>query len=196
MASDNSLKAAHLRPGDWIRAGMGRLAIDGVESVRVELLARELRVSKGSFYWHFHDREELLARILNHWEGEEEERLNSYQNQSAAQRWAWFVEQNSAEDRARIELGIRAWARKDTAVAGVVARLDQKRQCVIAAVLGEIGFDKSSAQLWAEVTLLVCLGWLDRAANKASLEAKHSGLNELLSRIVLAASGQPSGVIA
>ena len=45
-----------------------RLAEHGVESVRVEVLARDLGVSKGSFYWHFRDRGELLEKLLARWE--------------------------------------------------------------------------------------------------------------------------------
>lgn len=42
----------------------------GVEAVRVEKLARDLHVTKGSFYWHFEDREELLDLLLREWEEE------------------------------------------------------------------------------------------------------------------------------
>lgn len=36
--------------------------------MRVERLARDLKVTKGSFYWHFKDREELLELLLREWE--------------------------------------------------------------------------------------------------------------------------------
>lgn len=38
--------------------------------MRVERLARDLHVTKGSFYWHFRDREELLELLLREWEQE------------------------------------------------------------------------------------------------------------------------------
>ncbi|MFB7797518.1 TetR/AcrR family transcriptional regulator [Isoptericola sp. NPDC056134] len=56
-----------LSAADWVRAAAGRLAADGVDAVRVEPLARELGVSKGSFYWHFADRAALLDALLEHW---------------------------------------------------------------------------------------------------------------------------------
>ena len=58
---------ASLSTTDWVRAAAGRLAADGVDAVRVEPLARELGVSKGSFYWHFTDRSGLLDAVLDHW---------------------------------------------------------------------------------------------------------------------------------
>ncbi|WP_139820860.1 TetR/AcrR family transcriptional regulator [Krasilnikoviella flava] len=56
-----------LSASDWVRAAARRLAADGVDAVRVEPLARELGVSKGSFYWHFSDRDALLGALLEYW---------------------------------------------------------------------------------------------------------------------------------
>jgi AcrR family transcriptional regulator len=55
---------------DWLRAARSALLHGGVEAVRVERLARDLHVTKGSFYWHFKDREELLELLLQEWEQE------------------------------------------------------------------------------------------------------------------------------
>jgi len=50
---------------DWLRAARLALLRGGVEAVRVEKLARDLGVTKGSFYWHFKDRDELLELLLH-----------------------------------------------------------------------------------------------------------------------------------
>jgi AcrR family transcriptional regulator len=59
-----------LSRGDWLKAARMALLQGGVEAVRVEKLARALHVTKGSFYWHFKDREELLEALLREWEEE------------------------------------------------------------------------------------------------------------------------------
>jgi AcrR family transcriptional regulator len=46
---------------DWIDAALEALETGGVPAVAVEPLASRLGVTKGSFYWHFKDRNELLA---------------------------------------------------------------------------------------------------------------------------------------
>jgi len=53
-----------------MRAARLALLKGGPGAVRVETLARELHVSKGSFYWHFKDREALLEALLREWEEE------------------------------------------------------------------------------------------------------------------------------
>ena len=40
---------------------------EGIQGVRIEKIARELGVTKGSFYWHFNDLGDLQQSILEFW---------------------------------------------------------------------------------------------------------------------------------
>jgi AcrR family transcriptional regulator len=51
----------------WIEAALDALAREGEAGLRVEPLAKRLNVTKGSFYWHFKDRDALLAAALDAW---------------------------------------------------------------------------------------------------------------------------------
>src|SRR6187401_2880220 len=51
----------------WIEAGMAEIARTGVEGVRVEVLAKNLGVTKGGFYRRFKDRAALLDGMLQNW---------------------------------------------------------------------------------------------------------------------------------
>jgi AcrR family transcriptional regulator len=53
---------------DWERAALQAIAADGLAAVAVEPLARGLGVTKGSFYAHFRDRDELVIAALRRWE--------------------------------------------------------------------------------------------------------------------------------
>src|ERR1700759_3113613 len=55
------------RNESWIKAGFAALARSGVEGVRVEVLAKDLGVTKGGFYRRFRDRAALLAEMLQDW---------------------------------------------------------------------------------------------------------------------------------
>jgi AcrR family transcriptional regulator len=52
----------------WTRAALDLIRRDGVQAVAVEPLAKALGVTKGSFYWHFANRDELVAAALAAWE--------------------------------------------------------------------------------------------------------------------------------
>jgi AcrR family transcriptional regulator len=57
-----------LTRADWAEAALRALVRDGLKGVAVEALARQLGTTKGSFYWHFADRADLIAATLEHWE--------------------------------------------------------------------------------------------------------------------------------
>ena len=190
MASTAPARSPSLHPEDWLRAADTRLASHGIDSVRVEVLARDLGVSKGSFYWHFRDRAELLDQLLARWEDGELNRLNSEANSGAAVRWADFVAQTSDPKRMRMEAALRSWARLDERVAARVAAVEKRKARVIAEVLYEIGFARSTADTWSEVVLLICLGWLDRATRDRQFDVAGRGLGEVLSDFILAASAR------
>ena len=52
----------------WVKAAMNLIAQEGVQAVAVEPLAQVLGVTKGSFYWHFQNRDELIHAALEAWE--------------------------------------------------------------------------------------------------------------------------------
>jgi AcrR family transcriptional regulator len=61
-------RARTLSRDDWTAAALGALGERGLAAVAVEPLAAGLGATKGSFYWHFADRAELLAATLELWE--------------------------------------------------------------------------------------------------------------------------------
>jgi AcrR family transcriptional regulator len=66
---------ARLSAADWEAAALSALSESGLAGVAVEPLARRLGVTKGSFYWHFQDREALLRAALGRWEADYTERV-------------------------------------------------------------------------------------------------------------------------
>ena len=51
-----------------MKAAQSLMAREGVQSVAVEPLAKVLGVTKGSFYWHFENRDALIQAALEAWE--------------------------------------------------------------------------------------------------------------------------------
>jgi AcrR family transcriptional regulator len=190
MASPAPARSISLQPEDWIRTARIRLAGHGVESVRVEVLARDLGVTKGSFYWHFRDRGELLENLLAHWEDGELEWLNAEDGVGAAMQWARFIERAADPKRMRMEIALRAWARGEERVAARVAAIEKRKARLIADVLRDVGFTQSAADSGSEVVLLICLGWLDRATRDGQSQPASNSLSELLSDFILAASAR------
>jgi AcrR family transcriptional regulator len=194
MATNPIARTNTLQAADWVAAALARFADQGIEAVRIELLARDLNASKGSFYWHFRDRGELLEMLLDDWERSE---LLWFETEgefaSAADRWARYVERAANPQRVRVEVALRAWARQDERVAHRLTAVERKQTGCIASVLREVGFQGRSAELWSEIVHMVCLGWSDRAMRDREFYVANRGLGEFLSEVLLAASIRPVG---
>ena len=57
-----------LGPDDWTSAALSAIAHNGVANVSIERIAKQLGATKGSFYWHFKDRDALIVAALELWE--------------------------------------------------------------------------------------------------------------------------------
>jgi AcrR family transcriptional regulator len=53
---------------DWTRAALEALAGGGVAAVAVDRLTKTVGATRGSFYWHFKDRNDLIEAALAEWE--------------------------------------------------------------------------------------------------------------------------------
>jgi AcrR family transcriptional regulator len=144
----------------WIEAGLAAIARHGVEGVRVEVLAKDLGVTKGGFYRRFRDRAALLDGILQNWSAG---RIAAIEQQTS-------LDGATARDRLRalirlysermntagmaIELAIRQWARSDEAAATAVARVDAARLKNVGQLYRATGL--SAEQADAQAFLFYC----------------------------------------
>ncbi len=117
----------------WIRGALGIVATDGIDGLRVESLAKKLGVTKGSFYWHFRDRRDLIDAVLDDWRAG---RIRDIRKQTAAEPGAELAAMRhtievyaAARNRKgiSIEAAIRLWARQDAGGLAVVEEVDAER---------------------------------------------------------------------
>jgi AcrR family transcriptional regulator len=123
----------HLDREAWVLAATEVLAQEGVAGLSVEWLAKRLKVTKGSFYWHFRDRKDLLMAVLRGWK---EGRIRDILKQTRIQpgheiEQIYHVIEVYSASRSRkgmlIELAVRDWARRDPDAAAIVAEVDEVR---------------------------------------------------------------------
>ena len=119
---------------DWLMAGFRALARSGPSALRAEALARELKTTKGSFYWHFRDLPDYLARLIRFWEDRAFEgviaRLDpDLSPRARLERLCLLAAglRDPAYGGARLEPALRAWALSAPDVAEAVARMDGRR---------------------------------------------------------------------
>jgi AcrR family transcriptional regulator len=145
----------------WLSAGLEALRKGGVGSVRVERLAGDVGITKGSFYHHFRDRGALLDAVIEYWSREmtdaEFERIQTLRGGLAA-RLVALAEDVLEKGMGRYDPAIRAWAREDRKVAAAVAQVDRRRIKALAGFFEEGGFSAAEARTRARTFYTFLLG--------------------------------------
>jgi AcrR family transcriptional regulator len=150
---------------DWIGAAIKRLVNLSVDAVRVEPLAAEIGVSRGSFYWHFKSRRDLLEGILAKWRENQTRRIVERIRQD---RRLGLREQmvqlrlirgsRGADAASALELAIRAWARRDPQARRVVEEVDRERLEFTASLLREGGASVEEAESLSLLSYAYAIG--------------------------------------
>ncbi|ABA21219.1 transcriptional regulator, TetR family [Trichormus variabilis ATCC 29413] len=145
---------------DWINAGLKVLAEGGIEAVRVEPLAKLIKVTKGSFYWHFKNRDDLLEAILQEWvKGETNnliERVETIGGDATTKLLHLF--ELAIEIDGRLENAIRAWAAKAANVAEIMLQVDQSRLNYTQNLFLQVGFTPLEAKVRAQMAYYSLVG--------------------------------------
>lgn len=150
-ATDTAAKPAtkvQLTPENWVRAAEKVLVDKSIDAVRVDSLSKDLGVTRGSFYWHFKDREDLLRQLLLAWRDRATEQIiDRFERRNLKPRdlirdlLVLPFHGASAKRGASTELAIRAWARRDEMARHYVDEVDAKRLAYIAQCFSALGFD-------------------------------------------------------
>jgi AcrR family transcriptional regulator len=145
----------------WTQAALEALRKGGVAGVRVERLAGDLGITKGSFYWHFRGRGELLEALLEFWAREmteaEFERISQVKG-GLARRLVTLAEDVLDKGVGRYDPAVRAWARSDRKVAAAVAQVDRRRVRALTGFFEEGGFTPAEARTRARLFYTFLLG--------------------------------------
>ncbi len=150
--SSTNARASSLDIAAWTGAAIELLAEQGIDGVRIELLARRLGVTKGSFYWHFANRDALHAAMLAEWRRLATlaviERIEA-ESDSPENRLKMLMRvpfQMKRDSTGQVELSIRLWARRDPRARAALQEVDALRLRYIARLMTQMGLKAEKAE--------------------------------------------------
>ena len=146
---------------DWIEAALQALADGGPPAVAVERLAARLQTTKGSFYWHFKDRDELITEALATWERQETDALIEEMNKiddPVERLRIGTVMATEYEEAENPDVRLLPSA-SDPVVGEVVKRVQRKRLEFLAETFREAGFTPAESRVRARLAYSLALGW-------------------------------------
>lgn len=145
---------------DWVSAAWDMLGESGLDGVRVEPLARRLGVTKGSFYWHFKDRQQLVEALLDRWFSIWDDQMSPGMETAAdpADRiWALFESVVGRVTRGQT-VSLRMLSHSNPDVARRIDERDAQRLSFLTAQLVAIGFSPDEARVRGQVYQTIMTG--------------------------------------
>ncbi len=138
------------------------MAEKGIRAVAIESLARRMGVTKGSFYWHFPNRDALLEQSLLRWEKHDEANLQASLGAIAdpRERLRSFFRRTGREQLTHDVYSSLLSAADHPKVEPLLERVAERRMRHIEAAFGEIGFNPEEASHRARLTYSTYLGFL------------------------------------
>lgn len=168
-AESRGASSSRLSIDDWTTRALTLLMDEGVGSIKINRLCKELGVTKGSFYWHFGDLEAFLAAIAEKWCAETRAALSSLSELDALPPLERIraMALRLIDDRSwSVERALREWAKDDDTVAAVIVEADQFVFGLVQAALLELGHSAQDARLRAGLLVYAGIGF---AHGQASL---------------------------
>jgi AcrR family transcriptional regulator len=149
----------------WLDAAYDLLVEGGVEAVKVMPLAAKLGLSRTSFYWHFTDREALLAGLIARWQSQNTDNLIARTQAKAATIAEAMLNVNDCWITPSLfdsgmEFAIRTWALTDRGLAEVLAAADEVRIQALTAMFETFLFPAQEARIRAQTVYLTQVGYI------------------------------------
>jgi AcrR family transcriptional regulator len=170
-------EAPRLTRTEWLARALELVAREGGAKLHIETLCRQLRVTRGSFYWHFASRDEFVRALVEYWDlvfsravieqhrgekGSPEDRLLSLMQ---------LLHQGGF---ARYDVAVRAWAAQEPGLAEQVAAVDRGRLAYVGSIFAEMGF--RGEELEMRTRLFVVYHSLELALQPEPSDAKQRRL--------------------
>jgi len=180
-------RVKQLTTEDWERAALQAISEGGLAAVAVEPLARRLGVTKGSFYAHFHDRDELVLAALGRWE---QIHIDSFTavvdaHQDPAERLKALIELATSAVRGRTIISKLLPAGEDPRVSAALRRISQFRIAHLESILRELGVPRVTAAHRATIAYAAYIGLLQLAQEVPErLASERTLVRELLDLLI------------
>lgn len=148
---------------DWIRLAIEALVADGIDQVKVQVLAKKLGVSRSSFYWFFDSLQDLLDELLAYWLKkntgpiiERAMRPAGSINTAVCNVFECWIDDTIFDPN--LDTAVRIWGRRDPTVRAVVDEADTQRVEAVKRMFMRHGFEEEEAFTRARVLYFTQVG--------------------------------------
>jgi AcrR family transcriptional regulator len=178
----NAVESAPLKRDDWLDEAYQAVVEGGFENVKVLCLAERLKVTRGSFYWHFNDHSDLISSLIKRWKETQiafNDRLMASQTHEPLKDLdsvldAAFVQAGAKLENLRFEQALRAFGHHHTEAANLLIEVDEARVAMLQGKFKVLVKDDKKARDLAALLYLAIAGSyqaLSRPINPPNIQA-------------------------
>ena len=175
-------EASRLTRDYWLDEAFKAVVEGGFDNVKVLSLAEKLKVTRGSFYWHFTDHADLINSLLMRWKVAQlalDAKLKLQQSGDALKDLdlvvdAAFLQARSELENLRFEQAMRALSHHNAVAAQLLVEVDANRMDLFQSKFLVLVKDASKARDLAALLYLSIAGGfqaLSRPANPPNIRA-------------------------
>jgi AcrR family transcriptional regulator len=167
-ANSETTKKAKPRPTlsreDWLNAAITVLEKHGIANVKIDRLSKQLKVTRGSFYFHFQGLKDLLASMVDEWRIRNCLPFQQLADQEVENGQVFFdtvvsiwVRENPFSPK--LDLAIRDWSRSAPALAREVSAIDDLRIGLLTRAFSTMGYSEDESVVRARITYFHQIGY-------------------------------------
>lgn len=177
-----------LSVNDWISAGLELLGQEGIGGVKIQRLCERLRVTKGSFYWHFTDLDAFLGAMAKHYEDGARifrDRFTEMARKDPKGTLADSIMTSFDNRLGSMERAMRDWARTDNRALAAIQASDALAFAAIKESFELLGFTAEEADIRAKTLFYAGVGFGDvgpRVGDQRDPHGQLAAMLELLTR--------------
>lgn len=177
----------------WLSAASKVLERRGISAVKIDALSRQLKVTRGSFYFHFKNLKDLHDALLESWRVRNcapFERLAGRTDLEAVDLFSavvhGWVDENPFSPA--LDLAIRDWSRTSRRLADEVARIDELRISLLHRSFRQMGYPQDECTVRARLTYFHQIGYY--ALSYKETQAERRKLQPIFGDVLLGPRGQ------
>jgi AcrR family transcriptional regulator len=144
----------------WIYEGFAILEEAGPDQLTIDELCRRLKLTKGSFYYHFKNRQDYIRSLLEFWEEDSTQRIInlSQSEESDREKLDRLTELVTKEQNRSLEVKIRSWATHDEKIRLYQQRVDEQRMNYAKKLCATVYKDNVDSNMLAQIYYTILIG--------------------------------------
>ena len=163
IALDESLAGGKSTKLDWLNLAIDTLINEGIDQVKVQVMAKKLGVSRSSFYWFFESIQDLQDQLLSHWLTrntgpiiERAMRPAGSITRAICNVFECWVDPKLFDPN--LDIAVRLWGRHDPKVRSIVEQADDQRVDALSKMFKRYRYADEDAFIRARILYFTQIG--------------------------------------